>query len=73
MTTDLNLTDAEWIKSSYSQGDGGQCVEFSTTFVTSGVVPVRDSKSPHGPAVVFPAEGWAQFLSAVRDGGPRAV
>ncbi|MEW2071130.1 DUF397 domain-containing protein [Streptomyces sp. NPDC007346] len=29
-------------------------------------VPVRDSKRPEGPAVVFGASAWAAFLSGVR-------
>ncbi|MEU0843846.1 DUF397 domain-containing protein [Streptomyces sp. NPDC005962] len=27
-----------------------------------GVVPVRDSKNPQGPALVFPAASWAAFI-----------
>ncbi|MFD5467847.1 DUF397 domain-containing protein [Kitasatospora sp. NPDC127059] len=33
-----------------------------------GLVPVRDSKDPQGPALVFPAEAWQSFLGAVRGG-----
>ncbi|RXS73788.1 DUF397 domain-containing protein [Streptomyces sp. TM32] len=33
-----------------------------------GVVPVRDSKNPDGPALVFPAGGWSSFVSAVQRG-----
>jgi hypothetical protein len=66
MSTDLNLIGAEWIKSSYSQGDGGQCVEFSPSFARSGLIPVRDSKNPGGPALLLPASGWSSFVSAVK-------
>ncbi|MER5842975.1 DUF397 domain-containing protein [Streptomyces prasinus] len=55
-----------WRKSSYSNSDGGACVEVSDNF--AAVVPVRDSKFPHGPVLVFPAVGWTSFVSAVRDG-----
>ncbi len=41
-----DLTSATWRKSSYSNSDGGQCVEVSDDF--PGVVPVRDSKQPEG-------------------------
>ncbi|MFF2117109.1 DUF397 domain-containing protein [Kitasatospora sp. NPDC058184] len=34
-----------------------------------GLVPVRDSKDPHGPALVFPAAAWEAFVKAVRTGG----
>ncbi|MFZ4270261.1 DUF397 domain-containing protein [Streptomyces arboris] len=59
-----NLTSATWRKSSYSNSDGGNCVEVSDDF--PGVVPVRDSKQPEGPAVVFGASAWSAFISDVR-------
>ncbi|MFJ8477394.1 DUF397 domain-containing protein [Kitasatospora sp. NPDC094011] len=33
-----------------------------------GLVPVRDSKDPHGPALAFPADAWRSFVAAVRTG-----
>ncbi|MEU6955771.1 DUF397 domain-containing protein [Streptomyces sp. NPDC045714] len=30
-----------------------------------GVVPVRDSKNPHGPALVLPASAWTAFITGV--------
>ncbi|MFF5588917.1 DUF397 domain-containing protein [Streptomyces hygroscopicus] len=33
-----------------------------------GVVPVRDSKRPDGPALVFPAGSWTAFLRGLRTG-----
>jgi hypothetical protein len=66
MSTDLKLIGAEWITSSYSQGDGGQCVEFSPSFAGSGVIPVRDSKNPDGPTLLLPTGGWSSFVSAVK-------
>jgi hypothetical protein len=66
MSTTPDLSNAEWIKSTYSGGDGGQCIEIAPGF--SGVVPVRDSKDPQGPALVFPAEAWNAFVTAVRSG-----
>ncbi|KOX36809.1 hypothetical protein ADL06_04185 [Streptomyces sp. NRRL F-6491] len=61
------MSDVAWRKSSYSNPDGGACVEVSDDFAPL-VVPVRDSKTPHGPALVFPAGGWASFVAAVRGG-----
>ncbi|GHA93851.1 MULTISPECIES: DUF397 domain-containing protein [Streptomyces] len=54
-----------WFKSSYSGGGQGECLEVSDSYVG---VPVRDSKAPTGPAVVFSAGGWASFVSAVKGG-----
>lgn len=62
----IDLSVAAWRKSSYSNSDGGQCVEVSDAF--PDVIPVRDSKNPHGPALTFAADGWSSFVSAVKDG-----
>ena len=62
----LDLTAVTWRKSSYSNQDGGECVEVSDDF--AAVVPVRDSKDPHGPALAFAADGWSSFVSAVKGG-----
>ncbi|MFD0339573.1 DUF397 domain-containing protein [Streptomyces sp. NPDC127117] len=62
----IDLSAATWRKSSYSNSDGGECVEVSDDFAAT--VPVRDSKNPHGPALVFPAGGWSSFVAAVREG-----
>lgn len=61
----LDLSRASWFKSSYS-GNGGSCVEVAGDF--PGVVPVRDSKDPEGPALVFPAEAWKSFVAAAASG-----
>ncbi|MFG2473495.1 DUF397 domain-containing protein [Streptomyces fagopyri] len=62
----IDLSVVTWRKSSYSNSDGGACVEVSDDLAS--VVPVRDSKVPHGPVVMFPACGWAAFVSAVKGG-----
>ncbi|WP_406436680.1 DUF397 domain-containing protein [Streptomyces sp. NBC_01613] len=31
-----------------------------------GVVPVRDSKNPHGPALAIAPSAWAAFVGHVR-------
>ncbi|MEU9096495.1 DUF397 domain-containing protein [Streptomyces sp. NPDC048361] len=56
-----------WRKSSYSGGDSGECLEFSDT--CEGCVPVRDSKNPTGPAVVFGPGAWTSFVDAVKGEG----
>ncbi|WP_328687543.1 DUF397 domain-containing protein [Streptomyces caniferus] len=61
--------DFAWTKSSYSEGNGGECIEFSRALTQAhGLVPVRDSKDPDGPALVFPAAGWSAFVGAVKGG-----
>ncbi|MGW7021894.1 DUF397 domain-containing protein [Streptomyces decoyicus] len=63
----VDLSTAIWRKSSYSNGDGGNCVEVVDDL--PGVVPVRDSKDPHGPAIVFPTAAWSTFVTAVKNTG----
>ncbi|MEV8405185.1 DUF397 domain-containing protein [Streptomyces niveus] len=50
-----------WRKSSYSNGDGGQCVEVADQH--PGVVLVRDSKAPTGPVLVLSPAAWVGFLT----------
>ncbi|MEU6754967.1 DUF397 domain-containing protein [Streptomyces sp. NPDC046685] len=54
-----------WRKSSYST-NGGNCVEVGEGM--SRVVPVRDSKDPHGPALMFEPSAFTSFVSAVTQG-----
>lgn len=62
----LDLNGADWRKSSYSNQEGGDCVEVAHGF--PGVVPVRDSKAPHGPALAFPLASWAVFIGELKAG-----
>ncbi|MFF2326899.1 MULTISPECIES: DUF397 domain-containing protein [unclassified Streptomyces] len=55
---------AVWRKSSYSNGDGGNCLEVADGH--PGVVPVRDSKRPGGPALVIAASAWTPFVESVK-------
>ncbi|MEU6820676.1 DUF397 domain-containing protein [Streptomyces atriruber] len=65
---ELDLGAASWRKSSYSNGDGGNCVEIADGL--PDVVPVRDSKMTHGPTLMFPATAWAPFITAVTASEP---
>ncbi|WP_455360136.1 DUF397 domain-containing protein [Streptomyces sp. SYSU K21746] len=68
--TEHTIPDASalsgWRKSSYSGPESGSCVEVLDGYPSA--VPVRDSKAPHGPALVFPIAGWTFFVSAVKGG-----
>ncbi|MER7727693.1 DUF397 domain-containing protein [Streptomyces sp. NPDC096323] len=67
MSTTPDLSTAAWRTSSYSNGDGGDCVEIAGNL--PGIVPVRDSKAaPGGPAITFTTGCWAPFVAALRDG-----
>jgi hypothetical protein len=62
----MDLTRANWCKSSYSNGNGGACVEVARNL--PGVVAVRDSKDPRGPKLIFEPTQWHTFTSHVRAG-----
>ncbi|MFI9204743.1 DUF397 domain-containing protein [Streptomyces sp. NPDC053048] len=85
----VEVGEAAWRKSSYSNPDGGECVEVGeaawrkSTYsagqedclevadnIPSGTapapVPVRDSKRPAGPALLFQAEAWSAFVATVK-------
>lgn len=38
---------------------------------SGGLVALRDSKNPAGPALIFTADEWRAFTLGVRDGGLR--
>lgn len=55
----------EFRKSSYS-GSQGECIEVARNL--HSVVGVRDSMNPYGPSLVFPAQAWAAFVTAIKAG-----
>ena len=63
----MDLSSAPWRKSSHSGNDGGDCIEAAPGFIP-GAVPVRDSKDPQGPALVFDTDAFTAFVTAVKAG-----
>ncbi|QUI31841.1 DUF397 domain-containing protein [Streptomyces alfalfae] len=55
-----------WRKSSYSNDQAGSCVEVLDGHPAG--VPVRDSKTPNGPALLFPSPDWSAFITALKAG-----
>ncbi|WP_327168134.1 DUF397 domain-containing protein [Streptomyces subrutilus] len=55
-----------WRKSSYSGNDADSCVEVLDGYPSG--VPVRDSKIPQGPALIFPSASWSTLIEAVKVG-----
>ncbi|GAB2595305.1 DUF397 domain-containing protein [Streptomyces capparidis] len=63
------LQGAQWRKSSHSGDTGGDCVEVAA--LSPGVVAVRDSKDPDGPALTFTPEAFTAFVRAAATGALR--
>ncbi|GAA2249912.1 DUF397 domain-containing protein [Streptomyces indiaensis] len=61
----ISSEHTRWFKSSYSGGSQAECLEVAPGHPN---VPVRDSKTALGPALVFSRSDWAAFVAAVKDG-----
>lgn len=62
----MDLSNVTWRKSSYSGGNGGNCVEVAV--LPDHSCAVRDSKDPGGPKFVFGPATWRAFTAAVKGG-----
>jgi Domain of unknown function (DUF397) len=60
----MDLTGAIWRKA-FASGNGN-CVEVAVNL--PGVVAVRDSKDPAGPALTFTPAAWHAFTARLRGG-----
>jgi hypothetical protein len=60
-----DVTRAMWRKSSYSSGNGGNCVEVSSNL--PGAVAVRDSKDPDGPKLAVSKRAWSAFVQGIKE------
>ncbi|MEV5256606.1 DUF397 domain-containing protein [Streptomyces anulatus] len=52
-------TALHWFKSSYSNGDGGACVEVAAH---TAAVHIRDSKVTDGPVLTVEPAAWSAFV-----------
>jgi hypothetical protein len=53
--------ESNWRKSSYSGDNGGACVEVAS----AASVLVRDTTDRSGPVMIFTADAWRAFTSAI--------
>ncbi|WP_189712470.1 DUF397 domain-containing protein [Streptomyces phaeofaciens] len=56
----MSSEDLAWFKSSYSSGEGGECLEVATC---PEAIHIRDSKNPEGAVLTLSPAAWAGFLS----------
>jgi hypothetical protein len=77
------VNDLTWRKSSYSSGEGGECVEIAAwrksthscgeggecvEVASAGAVFVRDTSDRAGGTLAVPAFAWSAFVAAIRQG-----
>jgi hypothetical protein len=55
----------EWRRSSFSNGQGGQCVE-ELQLIDVNRVAVRDSKNPDGGTLEFSGSAWSCFINHLK-------
>ncbi|MFC5075574.1 DUF397 domain-containing protein [Kitasatospora cinereorecta] len=75
-----SLPESDWFKSSYSSGEGGECVEVAwrkssyssgdggecVEFAAAAThVHIRDSKQVSGPMLTVGPDAWAGFVGLV--------
>lgn len=56
----MTIEKLSWFKSSYSDGEGGQCLEVA---IAPDSIHLRDSKNPTGPRLTLTPTAWSAFLS----------
>ncbi|MEU8255799.1 DUF397 domain-containing protein [Micromonospora inaquosa] len=64
----MDLTGAQWRKSTKSGNNGGSCVEVADNL--PGVVLVRDTKDRDGGTLTFEPAAWAGFVDLAKAIGP---
>ncbi|MEH1098671.1 DUF397 domain-containing protein [Micromonospora sp. CPCC 205561] len=61
----MDMTGAQWRKSTKSGNNGGSCVEVADNI--PGVVLVRDTKDRDGGTLNFSPAAWRAFVAQVTD------
>jgi hypothetical protein len=68
----VDLSRVAWRTSSYSGGNGGQCVQVaaipSRQDGPGRICAVRDSKDPGGTVLAFGAGQWRRFTAGIKAG-----
>ncbi|MEU3598848.1 DUF397 domain-containing protein [Streptomyces sp. NPDC006798] len=66
--TRARIPAQDWTSSSYSQGNGGECVEWAPAYAAAtGIVPVRDSKVTGGSVLMLTSDAFAGLVTLARD------
>ena len=60
-----HMNSTRWRISSYSWGNGGECVQVAAK-PSAGRVLVRDSKDPDGPVLTIEPIDWRRFADHLK-------
>lgn len=61
----VDFASVSWRKSTYSGGEGGECVELADL---DAAVGIRDSKNPYGPKLVVSRRNLRVFITRIKSG-----
>ncbi|ALC26229.1 DUF397 domain-containing protein [Streptomyces bacillaris] len=61
-----SIQGVTWVKSSLSDGIGGNCVEIAK--LGEGHVALRNSRDASGPALVYTPGEWEAFVQGAKNG-----
>jgi hypothetical protein len=64
----MDMTGAQWRKSTKSGNNGGSCVEVADNL--PGVVLVRDTKDREGGTLHISPSSWQSFVDLAKQIGP---
>jgi hypothetical protein len=68
----MDLTGADWRKSSHGSGEDGSCIEVAVVPGSKEgsdyVIAMRNGKDPDGPTLIFTPDEWRAFTAGVQDG-----
>ena len=68
MNADQSEHSLSWVKSSYSNVEGGECIEWSPEHAqTTGEFKVRDSKTPNGPHLTLTHTAFTGLVTLARN------
>ncbi|MFD4257154.1 DUF397 domain-containing protein [Streptomyces sp. NPDC058534] len=70
LTPDENTASPVWVKSSYSNGEGAECIEWAPEHAAAtGEFLVRDSKDTDGPHLSLTSAGFAGLVEFAKRHG----
>ncbi|PZT72564.1 MULTISPECIES: DUF397 domain-containing protein [unclassified Streptomyces] len=68
MSSTPDPRDVRWVSSTYSDAQGGQCIQWAPEHaVATGEFLVRDSKAPNGPHLTLSPTGFTALVKYAKN------